>query len=184
MKDGYVQKPHNGKVRRWVQTMELRDNPALIAEYRKRHSQGQIWPEILQGIRDCGLYDMEIYILGTRLVMICDGPEDLNWDEAMQKMAQGPRQAEWEAFMSTFQQCGKDERSDEKWHMMERMFHVYEEGEEQKLHTRSGFRYTTREEYRSTPAPKAIRHSLMGIWGQDGLPSSEDIRMTTRKSHD
>ena len=121
MKDGYVQKTHNGKVRRWVQTMELRDNPALIAEYRKRHSQGQIWPEILQGIRDCGLYDMEIYILGTRLVMICDGPEDLNWDEAMQKMAQGPRQAEWEAFMSTFQQCGKDERSDEKWHMMERM---------------------------------------------------------------
>ena len=93
MKDGYIQKPHNGKVRRWVQTMELRDNPALIAEYRKRHSQGQIWPEILQGIRDCGLY-------------------------------------EWEAFMSTFQQCGKDERSDEKWHMMERMFHVYEEGEE------------------------------------------------------
>ena len=48
----------------------------------------------------------------------------------MQKMAQGPRQAEWEAFMSTFQQCSKDERSDEKWHMMERMFHVYEEGEE------------------------------------------------------
>lgn len=130
MKDGYIQKPHNGKVRRWVQTMELRDNSALIAEYRKRHSQGQIWPEILQGIRDCGLYDMEIYILGTRLVMICDGPEDLNWDEAMQKMAQGPRQAEWEAFMSTFQQCGKDERSDEKWHMMERMFHVYEVGEE------------------------------------------------------
>ena len=54
----------------------------------------------------------------------------VKWDEAMQKMAQGPRQAEWEAFMSTFQQCGKDERSDEKWHMMERMFHVYEEGEE------------------------------------------------------
>ena len=44
MKDGYIQKPHNGKVRRWVQTMELRDNPALIAEYRKRHSQWQIWP--------------------------------------------------------------------------------------------------------------------------------------------
>lgn len=43
MKDGYVQKPHNGKARRWVQTMELRDNPALIAEYRKRHSLMGIW---------------------------------------------------------------------------------------------------------------------------------------------
>lgn len=58
-------------------------------------------------------------------MMICEGPEDLDWDEAMRKMAAGPRQAEWEAFMSVFQQCGKDERSDEKWHMMERMFHVY-----------------------------------------------------------
>ena len=124
-KEGYLQKPHTGNTRRWVQTMDLRDDPALIAEYRRRHSRGEVWPEILQGIRDCGLYDMEIYILGTRLVMICEGPEDLDWDEAMQKMAAGPRPAEWEAFMSVFQQCGQDERSDEKWHMMERMFHVY-----------------------------------------------------------
>ena len=126
MKEGYLQKSPTCRVRRWVQTMDLRDDPALIAEYRKRHSQGEIWPEILQGIRDCGLYEMEIYILGTRLVMICEGPEDLNWDEAMQKMASGPRQAQWEAFMSIFQKCGQNERGDEKWKMMERMFHVYE----------------------------------------------------------
>ena len=126
MKEGYLQKSPTCRVRRWVQTMDLRDDPALIAEYRKRHSQGEIWPEILQGIRDCGLYEMEIYILGTRLVMICEGPEDLNWDEAMQKMASGPRQTEWEAFMSIFQKCGQNERSDEKWKMMERMFYVYE----------------------------------------------------------
>ena len=32
---------------------------------------------------------------------------------------------EWEAYMSEFQQCGNDETSDEKWKMMERMFHLY-----------------------------------------------------------
>jgi L-rhamnose mutarotase len=69
---------------------------------------------------------MEIYILGTRLVMICEAPLDVDWDEAMRRMASGPRQAEWEAFMAVFQQCDPGQTSDEKWQMMERMFHVYE----------------------------------------------------------
>lgn len=123
--NGYIQKQYSGPVKRWVQTMDLRDNPELIAEYRHRHAEGQIWPEILQGIKDCGLFEMEIYILGTRLVMICEGPADLDWDEAMRKMGSGPRQAEWEDFMAIFQNCEPGQSSCEKWKMMERMFHVY-----------------------------------------------------------
>lgn len=123
--NGYIQKQYSGPVKRWVQTMDLRDNPELIAEYRHRHAEGQIWPEILQGIKDCGLFEMEIYILGTRLVMICEGPADLDWDEAMRKMGSGPRQAEWEDFMAIFQNCERGQSSCEKWKMMERMFHVY-----------------------------------------------------------
>lgn len=124
--NGYPQKVFHRPVKRWVQTMDLRDNPRLIAEYRRRHSRGEVWPEVLQGIRDCGLLEMEIYILGTRLVMICEAPLDVDWDEAMRRMASGPRQAEWEAFMAVFQQCDPGQTSDEKWQMMERMFHVYE----------------------------------------------------------
>lgn len=124
--NGYPQKEYTRPVKRWVQTMDLRDNPQLIAEYRRRHSCGEVWPEVLQGIRDCGLLEMEIYILGTRLVMICEAPLDVDWDEAMRRMASGPRQAEWEAFMAVFQQCEPGQTSDEKWQMMERMFHVYE----------------------------------------------------------
>ena len=124
--NGYPQKVFHRPVKRWVQTMDLRDNPQLIAEYRRRHSRGEVWPEVLQGIRDCGLLEMEIYILGTRLVMICEAPLDVDWDEAMRRMASGPRQAEWEAFMAGFQQCDPGQTSDEKWQMMGRMFHVYE----------------------------------------------------------
>ena len=40
----------------------------------------------------------------------------------MQKMAAGPRQEEWEAFMAVFQQCEPGQRSDEKWKRMERIF--------------------------------------------------------------
>ena len=122
---GYVQKEYGMKVRRWVQTMQLRADSRLIEEYKHRHSEGQVWKEILQGIRDCGLLEMEIYIHGTTLVMICEGPEDLAWEDAMARMAAGPRQAEWEDFMSEFQDCRKGQRSDEKWTMMDRMFHLY-----------------------------------------------------------
>ena len=69
---------------------------------------------------------MEIYILNTRLVMIVDTPEDFNWEEAMDRLAKMPRQAEWEAFVARLQGCSPEARSDEKWQMMERMFHLYE----------------------------------------------------------
>ena len=67
--NGYPQKVFHRPVKRWVQTMDLRDNPQLIAEYRRRHSRGEVWPEVLQGIRDCGLLEMEIYILVMQLVV-------------------------------------------------------------------------------------------------------------------
>ena len=69
---------------------------------------------------------MEIYILGTRLVMIVDAPEDFDWKEAMNRLATLPRQAEWEAFVAKLQGCRADARSDEKWQMMERMFRLYD----------------------------------------------------------
>lgn len=125
MAEGYIQKQYDGPVKRYVQTMELKDEPELIAQYRYLHSAEGSWPEIRAGIRECGILEMEIYILGARLVMIVDAPADLDWDAAMNKMASLPRQAEWEAVVAQFQKCAADARSDEKWQMMERMFYLY-----------------------------------------------------------
>ncbi len=126
MTKGYDVKLSDGKIiKRFCQTLDLRDNPQLIAEYRRRHQPDSVWPEILKGIREVGILEMEIYILGTRLFMIVDAPEDFNWDDAMARLATLPRQAEWEAYMSEFQQAEPGQSSDEKWQMMERMFHLY-----------------------------------------------------------
>ena len=124
--DGYKQKTHTGKTKRYVQTLELRDDPEMIKEYLKWHSEEHHWKEIRDGIKEVGILEMEIYILGTKLVMIVDTPEDFNWQEAMDKLATLPRQAEWEAFVSQLQGCKEDARSDEKWNMMERMFYLYD----------------------------------------------------------
>ena len=113
-------------VKRFCQTLDLRDNPDLIATYRRLHSREGIWPEILQGIREVGILEMEIYLLGTRLFMIVEMPQALEWDEVMSRLATLPKQAEWEALTAQYQQAEATATSDAKWQMMERIFHLYE----------------------------------------------------------
>lgn len=125
MTNGYPQQNFTQPTKRYCQTLDLRDNAELIAEYRKRHSEGEAWPEILEGIREVGILEMEIYILGTRLFMIVETPLDFNWDEAMARLNTLPRQEEWEEYMSIFQNVKPGQSSAEKWQMMERMFHLY-----------------------------------------------------------
>lgn len=123
---GYKVKEYSGPVKRYCQTLDLKDNTALIAEYRRRHSEGEAWQEIIDGIREVGILEMEIYLLGTRLFMIVETPVDFDWDTAMARLATLPRQQEWEDYMSGFQQAAPGTTSDEKWKLMERIFHLYE----------------------------------------------------------
>lgn len=124
-KQGYRVQEYRGPVKRYCQMLSLKDNPALIAEYQKRHSQDEVWPETLAAIRQVGILEMEIYILGTNLFMIVETPLDFDWDTAMAQMASLPRQAEWEEYMSVFQQAEPGASSAEKWQLMDRMFHLY-----------------------------------------------------------
>ena len=124
--EGYKVKSYSQPVKRYCQTLSLRDNPDLIEAYRKAHSKEESWPEIRAGIREVGILEMEIYILGSKLFMIVETPLNFDWDKAMAKLATLPRQAEWEEYVAKFQQCAEGATSDEKWQMMERMFYLYE----------------------------------------------------------
>lgn len=96
--------------------------PELIEAYKKVHAPGAVWPEITRGMREVGIVDMEIYLLGNQLFMIMDTVPEFNHDEAMKTLAQKPRQAEWEAYVSRFQKSGAEASADEKWQLMERIF--------------------------------------------------------------
>ena len=124
-KNGYPVQEYHGPVKRYCQTLDLRDNPELIAEYRRRHSQEHIWKEVPEGIRQVGILEMEIYLLGTRLFMIVETPIDFDWDTAMARLGTLPRQAEWEDYMAEFQLVKAGMSSAEKWQQMERIFHLY-----------------------------------------------------------
>lgn len=43
--NGYVVQEYKVPVKRYCQTMDLKDNPELIAEYVKRHSEAEAWPK-------------------------------------------------------------------------------------------------------------------------------------------
>lgn len=123
--NGYIQEDR-GNTRRFVQTLELKDDPQMIAEYRRWHSREYHWREIREEIRSVGILEMEIYIFNTTLVMIVDTPLDFDWKKAMARLSSMPRQAEWEALVAKLQGCCPEARSDEKWQMMERMFMLYD----------------------------------------------------------
>lgn len=126
MTEGYIQKDFGKRTKRYCQTMELRDDAELIRRYCEAHDEPHFRPEVLAGMREVGIMEMEVYIVGTRLVMIVDAPENFNWDEAMARLATLPGQEDWEAYVAQFQQCDANATSDQKWQMMKRIFHIYD----------------------------------------------------------
>jgi L-rhamnose mutarotase len=106
--------------RRYCLTLDLKKDPSLIAEYKRFHQK--VWPEITKSIRDAGIEDMEIYLLGTRMFMIMEVNESFSFEKKAKSDHQNPKVQEWEALMWKFQQPLEDAAPGEKWLRMERIF--------------------------------------------------------------
>jgi L-rhamnose mutarotase len=106
--------------RRYCFTLDLKNDPALIAEYRKYHEQ--IWPEITKSIEDSGIEDMEIYLLGTRMFMVMEVNDTFSFEAKSRADQENPKVQEWEQLMWKFQQALPAAEPGEKWRRMERIF--------------------------------------------------------------
>ena len=106
--------------KRYCLTLDLKDDPALIAEYRRYHQK--IWPEITNSIKDAGIVDMEIYLLGTRLFMVMETDDSFSFEKKAKADAANPKVREWEELMGKFQKPLPDAKPGEKWLLMERIF--------------------------------------------------------------
>jgi L-rhamnose mutarotase len=87
--------------RRFCLTLDLKDDPKLIAEYRRCHEK--IWPEITRSIKDSGIEALEIYLFGARMFMVMEVNEHLMW---------------------RFQQSLPQAKPGEKWVLMEKIFEL------------------------------------------------------------
>ena len=108
--------------KRYCLTLDLKDDPRLIAEYKQHHTQGQAWPEITKSIRDSGIEDMEIYLLGTRMFMIMDVNQHFSFEAKANADRLNPKVQEWEKLMWKFQQPLPKAAPGEKWMLMEKIF--------------------------------------------------------------
>jgi L-rhamnose mutarotase len=106
--------------RRFCLTLDLKDDPKLIAEYRRYHEK--IWPEITKSLRDSGIVDMEIYLLGTRMLMIMEVNDNFSFEAKAAADSRNPKVQEWEDLMWRFQQPLPQAAPGEKWLLMERIF--------------------------------------------------------------
>jgi len=101
-------------------TLDLKDDPKLIAEYKKHHER--IWPEIAESIKQAGVEDMEIYLLGTRMFMIMEVNDKFSFEKKQKMDSESPKVREWEELMWKFQQSLPQAKAGEKWLLMERIF--------------------------------------------------------------
>jgi L-rhamnose mutarotase len=108
--------------RRYCLTLDLKDDPVLIAEYKRHHEH--VWPEVLKSLRDSGIKDAEIYLLGTRLFMILEVDDHFSFEAKMKADLAIQKVREWETLMWKFQQPLPEAEPGQKWLLMERIFRL------------------------------------------------------------
>ncbi|WP_266364374.1 L-rhamnose mutarotase [Tellurirhabdus rosea] len=105
---------------RYCLALDLKDDPALIAEYERYHEK--LWPEVEDSIRSAGIREMEIYRIGNRLFMIMETEETFSFEQKAAADAANPKVQEWETLMWRYQQALPLAKPGEKWLLMDRIF--------------------------------------------------------------
>lgn len=104
--------------------LDLRDDPKLIEEYKSYHRPDRIWPEVVAAVKDDGVVSEEIYLAGTRMVMVLKTTDDFSFERKAEKLRSNPSMRAWEELMWKYQQAVPGAKPGEKWVMMEKIFEV------------------------------------------------------------
>jgi len=109
-------------MKRYCLTLDLKDDPQLIAEYEDHHRE--VWPEIKESILSSGIINMEIYRYDNRLFMIMETTDTFKFEQKAAMDAANKKVQEWETLMWKFQQPLKNAKPGEKWVLMDRIFEL------------------------------------------------------------
>jgi Uncharacterized conserved protein len=105
--------------------LDLKDDPNLIARYEALHRQ--VWPDVVRHIREHGVLSMEIYRLGTRLLMIMETDDAIFDADRMARAAETDAAVrQWEDLMWRFQAPTPWTPTGQKWMPMQRIFDLRE----------------------------------------------------------
>jgi L-rhamnose mutarotase len=110
-------------MRRYVLTVDLRDDPAAISAYREHHRR--VWPEVVESLRRAGVDRMDIHMLGRRLVMIVELRDGLDVGRVFAShAASNVRVREWERLMRSLQEPSSHAAPGDAWAVMDPVFQL------------------------------------------------------------
>jgi L-rhamnose mutarotase len=102
--------------------LDLINDPDLITKYEVYHQE--VWPEILNSIKDSGIQHMEIYRTGNRLFMIMETSDEFSFERKSTMDMNNLKVQQWEEMMWKYQQALPHARPGEKWVLLNKIFEV------------------------------------------------------------
>jgi L-rhamnose mutarotase len=108
--------------RRYCLLLDLKNDPALIAEYEKYHKA--VWPEVLKSIKESGIVNLEIYRAGNRMTMLMEVNEDFSFEKKTNADQSNAKVQQWEELMWKYQQAIPVAKPGEKWVLAEKIFEL------------------------------------------------------------
>ena len=104
-------------------TLDLVNDPEVIAKYKAYHRE--VWPAVISGLRSIGVGRMKIFLLGTRMFMYLEVPDDFDLATDFQAYTDSsPRAKEWDELMRNFQSQAPEAKEGEWWAGMEEVFDI------------------------------------------------------------
>jgi len=122
--DGYVEVRPAVPTRQLCEARQLIDDPAELASYRAYHAMGKAWPEITAGLKDVGIVDMEIYMVGSRTFKLYEVVPDFDPAEAFARLGKMPRSKEWGALVGRSDRPFRDKDGRRVSQFAERIFQL------------------------------------------------------------
>ncbi|TMD77896.1 MAG: L-rhamnose mutarotase [Chloroflexi bacterium] len=101
-------------------TLLLKDDADVIDRYKRYHREA--WPEVIARLKEIGIIEMKIFLIGRRLFMYMEAVDGFDPDRDFPKLNELPRYREWDVLMSSMQERVPEAREGEWWAAMEEVF--------------------------------------------------------------
>ena len=106
-----------------ARALDLNDTPEAIAAYKEWHTR--VFPEVKAALKEVGVHQMKIWLLGCRLVMVIDVDDDFDAEANFARyMTLDPKIQEWEEMMGEYQRTHPLAKEGTRWADMELVFQL------------------------------------------------------------
>ena len=109
-------------MKRFCYTLDLKDDSKLKQEYIKHHIN--VWPEIINSLKESGIIKAEIYNIGDRLFLLIDTNDEFTEEKKRKLDLKNSIVQKWEALMSNYQKKIEFSKSENKWVRMNKIFEL------------------------------------------------------------